>query len=478
MLRINLSKQQLLQSIATIGFMGSVAAGKSKTVESLTGQTTQKHKAELKDGITIKMGYSDVRIYYNGKNFLTNPKVIPEGFRLVRHYSIADNPGHNSFMPALVTGTSMVDNIVFIVSGTNGLESQTYQHFRCFKTTGIKNVAFTVSKTDLVPTEMKLREVIASIDKLMTSEDLDPEIDPPIIPMSSLSKVNFEYLLKYIVSSPYPKQIDIQEQKPFNMSILRSFDVNKPGTSLENFQGGVVGGAIKQGYLAKGDTICILPGIVKNNNGSISYTPLITQVMGMKSDITDLDVALPGGFIAIKTTLDPAFTKADGLVGNIIIKVTKDNYKQAINSVCPVIDNITVKDMTFLTETVSSLTVGKTYIIIIHGANQNGVLSSINADSTYTFELESPISVFKDDKIAVLTNEHHNLEFISYGTYRDGNIDESIECVFQEDVEDFFADLPIKEQIESIEVVDDLEQIPKFESYSEELFDIDCMIIL
>lgn len=481
MLTINLSKQQLLQPIATMALMGSVAAGKSKTVEFLTGETTQKHKAELKNGITIKMGYSAVRIYYNGHDFLTNPKVIPDGYRLVRNLSIADNPGHNSFMATLVTGTSMVGSVIFIVSGPNGLEEQTFQHLKCFKSTGIKNIAFVISKIDLVPTEMKLREVISSVDDLMQKEALDDDIDPPIIPMSSISGMNAKYLHHSIVSNPYPTEIN--HDKPFIMTIIRSFDINKPGTFLENFEGGVIGGAIQQGYLAKGDIICILPGIISLSvDGLITYTPLITQVLGMRSDITDLDIALPGGFIGIKTTLDPSITRADGLVGNTIIKVKSYESTKSIlmqshgaDAFCSVVNHITVKDMVYLSQD-KQLIIGKSYMIIIHGASQNAILKSINEDETYTFDLEYPSSTFENEKVAILSNDNSFLEFISYAKYKNGFCDESIKCLEQDDLEDFFADLPIKERVESIEVINDLEQFDEFEELKEKLFDIDHLV--
>jgi translation initiation factor 2 subunit 3 len=36
------------------------------------------------------------------------------------------------------------------------------------------------------------------------------------------------------------------------MIIIRSFDVNKPGTSISDLQGGVVGGSVLEGVLQVG----------------------------------------------------------------------------------------------------------------------------------------------------------------------------------------------------------------------------------
>jgi translation initiation factor 2 subunit 3 len=49
------------------------------------------------------------------------------------------------------------------------------------------------------------------------------------------------------------------------MIIIRSFDVNKPGTDAENLRGGVAGGTILRGVLKVGDKISIRPGLITKN---------------------------------------------------------------------------------------------------------------------------------------------------------------------------------------------------------------------
>lgn len=52
-----------------------------------------------------------------------------------------------------------------------------------------------------------------------------------------------------------------QLQSSLQMSIIRSFSVNKPGTPEEEKKGGVVGGTIRRGVLKVGDKVCIKPGV-------------------------------------------------------------------------------------------------------------------------------------------------------------------------------------------------------------------------
>ena len=62
------------------------------------------------------------------------------------------------------------------------------------------------------------------------------------------------------------------EKKDTVMHVLRSFDVNKPGTKLKNIKGGVIGGSLTQGVFNVGDEIEIKPGIM--NEKKKSYTNL------------------------------------------------------------------------------------------------------------------------------------------------------------------------------------------------------------
>lgn len=47
------------------------------------------------------------------------------------------------------------------------------------------------------------------------------------------------------------------------MIVIRSFDVNKPGSSIDEIKGGIAGGSIIEGVLKIGDEIEVRPGIVE-----------------------------------------------------------------------------------------------------------------------------------------------------------------------------------------------------------------------
>jgi len=466
--RISLKEYQNSGSLSTFCFVGSVAAGKTALCEFLTGRDTKKFSSEQLNGCTVKMGHASLRIYYNGTDFLLNPKIIPNGFRLIRHFSIADNPGHNSFMTTMVTGTSTIDNALFLISGKTGLEKQTEQHMRCFKSTNISDLAIIVSKIDLVSTREYLDDLIDKIDEFMTEQDPDQIYDPPIIPLSSIEKINTDFLIKYLVSSPYPKNIINLIDKPLNMTIIRSFDVNKPGTSIFDIKGAVFGGSIQEGFLTIGDVICVLPGIIEVLDGVYTYTPLITQVTSLRSDTTDLEVALPGGFIGVSTTLDPSYGKNNRMVGNIIVKI---NNKEDITNVCDVTNIIFVSDVTNLIE--QDLIEDNDYLIVIHGSEQIAKLVSIS-NGIYKFILNRPLATIIGERVAILTKVGNTIEMVSYGKINSVKKSDNIVMDLPIDIDDFFQNLPVVKEINTIELVNDLDIFPESESekYKDQLMEV------
>lgn len=59
------------------------------------------------------------------------------------------------------------------------------------------------------------------------------------------------------------------------MIVIRSFDINRPGISINELKGGVAGGSILQGVLKIGDEIEIKPGLVKKKeDGKFEIKPI------------------------------------------------------------------------------------------------------------------------------------------------------------------------------------------------------------
>ena len=79
----------------------------------------------------------------------------------------------------------------------------------------------------------------------------------PIIPISAALNMNIEAVVDYICRIPVPIRDFTSSPR---MTVVRSFDINKPGTEIENLVGGVAGGTLIKGVLRVGDEIAIRPG--------------------------------------------------------------------------------------------------------------------------------------------------------------------------------------------------------------------------
>ena len=61
-----------------------------------------------------------------------------------------------------------------------------------------------------------------------------------------------------------------------------------------------------QGELKVGDDVEIKPGYKVESHGKVNWVPLQTKITGMKTGKEDIKSAVPGGSIALMTTLDPS----------------------------------------------------------------------------------------------------------------------------------------------------------------------------
>ena len=305
------------QPEVNIGTLGHVDNGKSTIVQAITGIWPARHSEELKRGITIRIGYADAAIYRCPSceepfNYTTEEKCPRCGSKteFVRAISFIDCPGHHSLMVTMLSGAALFDGAIFVADVRHKFpQPQDREHLQAAFIMGVKNMIFAQNKIDLVDKERALEnyEEIKSYIKGTIVEDA------PIIPISGQHAVGVEPLLwameKFI---PTPLH-DLT--KPFRMPILRSFDVNPPGTPGDKIRGGVIGGAIIQGVVRVGDEIEIAPGVKVEETGK--YESLVTEVVNIRAGGRNVEEAKSGGLTGIETKLDPALTKSDGMIGNM-----------------------------------------------------------------------------------------------------------------------------------------------------------------
>jgi len=307
------------QPEVNIGTIGHVDHGKTTLVQALTGVWASRHSEELKRGITIKLGYADMPVYKcpkceTSKSYSTEPVCPNCGSKatFVRAVSFVDAPGHEALMATMLSGAAIMDGAILVIAADEPCpQPQTREHLAAAEIIGIKNIVIAQNKIDIVD-EKRAKESHAEVRNFVKGTIAE---DAPIIPVSAQHRVNIDVLIQALEEFiPTPNR-DVT--KPPLMCVVRSFDVNKPGTLIEKLEGGVIGGTIQQGKFAVGDEIEIRPGITTEKEGKSAYNPLFSEIVSLHAGGRSVNEAHCGGLVGVGTLLDPSFSKADGLTGNI-----------------------------------------------------------------------------------------------------------------------------------------------------------------
>jgi translation initiation factor 2 subunit 3 len=321
----------------------------------LSGVQTVRFKTELERNITIKLGYANAKIYQGSRvspvasessDANSTPAVVgplftsrgsshPDEFvehgrlyKLRRHVSFVDCPGHDILMATMLNGAAVMDAAILLVAGNETCpQPQTSEHLAAVEIMRLQHILILQNKVDLVKADAATAQQ-EQIRKFVAGTVAD---SAPIIPVSAVLKYNMDCVCEYLVRK-IPLPVRDFTSRP-RLIVIRSFDVNRPGQDVSALQGGVAGGSILQGVLRVGDEIEVRPGIVSklsttsNSNqegdseqggGKIICTPIYSRIGSLYAEQNDLQFAVPGGLIGVGTRIDPTLTRADRLVGQVL----------------------------------------------------------------------------------------------------------------------------------------------------------------
>ncbi|XP_071112393.1 eukaryotic translation initiation factor 2 subunit 3, Y-linked [Haliotis cracherodii] len=320
------------QATINIGTIGHVAHGKSTVVKAISGVQTVRFKNELERNITIKLGYANAKIYKCDNESCPRPgcyrscgsatqDVFPcdrigcsGKFRLLRHVSFVDCPGHDILMATMLNGAAVMDAALLLIAGNESCpQPQTSEHLAAVEIMKLKHILILQNKIDLVKeTQAKEQyEQILAFVKGTVAEGA------PVIPVSAQLKYNIDVVCEYVVKSiPVPVRDFTSEPR---LIVIRSFDVNKPGCEVDDLKGGVAGGSILRGVLKVGQEIEVRPGIVsRDQEGKLTCRPILSRIVSLFAEQNDLQYAVPGGLIGVGTKIDPTLCRADRMVGQVL----------------------------------------------------------------------------------------------------------------------------------------------------------------
>ena len=406
------------QPEVNIGTIGHVDHGKTTLVEAITGVWAARHSEELRRGITIKLGYADAPIYKCSKcdshqSYSTEPTCPHCGSpgEFVRAVSFVDAPGHEALMATMLSGAAVMDGAILVIAADESCpQPQTREHLAAIGLAGVKNLVIVQNKIDIVDEKRALesyKEIIEFV-KGTGAEGV------PIIPVSAQHSVNIDAVLQALEENiPTPSR---DPDKPPRMYVVRSFDVNKPGTSVETLTGGVIGGSILQGRFEAGDEIEIRPGVRVEKHGKTFYEPIFTEIVSLHAGGRKVKEAQCGGLVGIGTLLDPSLTKADGLIGNLVGKpnMLPPNRSELVLDSHLLERAIGTKELV----QVDRVNKGERLLLDVGTAITVGSVVSMKKD-VVTLQLARPVCAEEGDRAAISRKMAGRWRLIGYGIIKE-----------------------------------------------------------
>lgn len=377
-----------------IGIVGHIDHGKTTLLSKLTGKFADTHSEELKRGITIKLGYADTIIESSGKK---------------RYLSFVDCPGHEMLMATMLSGAALMDAAILVIAANEGIKPQTREHLIALQAKKVSQIIIVQNKIDLATKERALKNYkeIKEFIKGTIAEN------SPIIPVSALQEINIDKIKEILFHIPTPKR-DLESKPEF--LIARSFDVNKPGTKINNLKGGVIAGILKKGLLKIGDEVEIKPGIIEKHANQISYKPIKTKITSIYRGSYPIKTATPGGSLAFETEFDNILTKSDSLSGNIA---------SLVNNLPTIAEKITLSYKLFSRvlgeeeqSKIEDLKLSELIMLSVNTTTTVGKIIKISKkDDKNELEilLNIPVIPIKGDSVGIARNIHNHWRLIGYG---------------------------------------------------------------
>lgn len=247
---------QVNKKYIILGTAGHIDHGKSALIKALTGIDPDRLKEEKERGMTIDLGFADLK--------------YPDGLTI----GIVDVPGHERLVRNMLAGAVGIDLVLFVIAADEGIMPQSREHLYICDLLKIKNGIIAVTKVDLVDEEW-LKLIEDDVIKFVRGTFLEKS---PIVYVSSKTLFNIDLLkekIREVALNIEPKSI----KGIFRLPIDRVFTLKGFGT--------IVTGTAFSGKISLGDVVDILPSGIKS------------KVRGLHSHGRAINTAYAGQRVAI-----------------------------------------------------------------------------------------------------------------------------------------------------------------------------------
>ena len=408
------------QPEVNIGLVGHVDHGKTTLVEALSGAWTDQHSEEMKRGISIRLGYADATFRtcdgLDEPERYTVDEECPDGTPSdpLRTVSFVDAPGHETLMATMLSGAAIMDGAVLVVSATEDVpQAQTEEHLMALDIIGIDNIVVAQNKIDLVDRE----GAVDNYEQIQSFVEGTVAEGAPIVPISAQQNINMDLLIQAIEEEiPTPER---DESVPPRMFVARSFDINRPGTTWEHLNGGVVGGALVAGKLETGDELELRPGREVDEGGQAEWRSITTEVRSLQAGGHAVDEVRPGGLLGVGTGLDPSFTKGDALAGQVAgepgtLPPTRESFEMDVDLLDRIVGTEEEDDEA---ETVEEISTGEPLMLTVGTATTVGAVTSARTGECEV-SLKRPVCAEAGAKIAINRRVGARWRLIGIGTLK------------------------------------------------------------
>ena len=209
-----------------LGTAGHVDHGKTALVKALTGVDTDRLEEERRRGLTIELGFA--------------PLTLSDGTVV----SVVDVPGHEKFVPTMLSGCAGMDLVLLAVAADQGPMPQTREHLAILSLLGLRGGVIALTRADLglkPGVEEQVRVLVKD-----TFLEQAPIIPTSVVTGEGLSELR-QALEELVQTIPTP-----ESGGDYRLHVDRVFSVAGSGT--------VVTGTLTGGPLSRGDTVRIWPG--------------------------------------------------------------------------------------------------------------------------------------------------------------------------------------------------------------------------
>ncbi|MBE5727811.1 hypothetical protein IHE50_00110, partial [Candidatus Parvarchaeota archaeon] len=183
---------------------------------------------------------------------------------------------------------------------------------------------------------------------------------------------------------------DRKNNEKLKMQIIRSFDVNNPGTDIKDLKGGVLGGGLNAGKLSVGDHIVLTPNITPGGK----FKSIKSTAVYIQSEFGEEKSVGRGLSIGVLTNLDPSLARRDALVGSVI--TSEDNLPRVESKLKMSYEPI--KEKTVFDKPIQK---GEALLLNVLSSRAVGTAQDISKGELYVNLGEVSIPFFSGDRVIV-----------------------------------------------------------------------------